>query len=180
MPQPDTEAWPGPFVDALERVREADDRATLAKLRRGLTDHAAECEMWVYGHLRGALSEHEEPALLTAALFATHPQKGGRGSLGAAFRRMRTETSAESLDKRFAVLIDSHPDELPARLRQAVSLLKSQEVPVDWRRLLSDLLDWGGPRRPVQRTWARDYWAVQAAGAEDPGNTAEPATAKGE
>ena len=180
MPQPEQEKWIVDFVDALEKVREDDDRATLAKLRRGLTEHAAECEMWVFAHLHGAAPEHEEPALLTAALFAVHPQKGGRGSLGAALRRLRTETASESLDKRFAVLIDSHPDELPARLRQSVSLLKSKEVPVDWRRLLSDLLDWGGPRRPVQRTWARDYWAVQAAGAEAPADTAEPATVEGE
>jgi CRISPR type I-E-associated protein CasB/Cse2 len=166
VPPSDEEAWVYPFVSALEQVRLRDDRATLAKLRRGLTSHPAERDIWVYWHLRGAASRHEDSALLLASLFALHPKPNGAGSLGAAFRRIRTDSTSESLNKRFAMLLDSHRDDLPDRLRQAVSLLKSKDVAVHWRQLLLDLLDWERVARPVQRRWARDYWVPRPTGAD--------------
>ena len=45
-----------------------------------------------------------------------------------------------------------------------VSLLKSEDVPIDWVRLLADLKEWNYKRRPVQRRWARSFWARSAAG----------------
>jgi CRISPR system Cascade subunit CasB len=64
----------------------------------------------------------------------------------------------DGVDRRAAVLLDAHRAELPFRLRQAVRLAASHERPIDWRRLLADLLRWEHPRRPVQKAWARSYF----------------------
>jgi CRISPR system Cascade subunit CasB len=56
------------------------------------------------------------------------------------------------------VLLAAHPDDLDFHLRQAVSFLKSRDVPVNWHQLLSDVLAWGHPERYVQRRWARAFW----------------------
>jgi CRISPR system Cascade subunit CasB len=176
MTQSDREAWVRPFIAELEKVvgdnPNQRDARTLAKLRRGLTEHQGERDMWVYAHLRGASPEHEERAALLASLFALWHQGRERrqrapDSFGGSFGRLRAVTGSESIEKRFAALIDSHPDDLPTRLRHAVTLLRSKEIPVDWEQLLRDLLAWGAERRPVQRRWARHFWTGTAAGSPE-------------
>lgn len=169
-----SEQWVKPFVASLARLLGSENRdrdsATLAKLRRGLTRKAADRDIWVYSHLWGAAPQHEEWAALIASLFALWHQGGdgmhrqaASGSLGVAFRQLRErQPESESVARRFAVLLDSHPDDLPIRLRHAVSLLRSYGVAIDWVQLLGDLLHWNAERRPVQRRWAREFWAGRA------------------
>ena len=119
-------------------------------------------------------SEGEEAAALVTSLFALWHQ-GNRihqrrpnGTLGGSFkeladaeRRRGGKSPREpvpNVERRFAVLLDSHAEDLPERLRHAMSLLKAQDVPIDWTQLLDDLLRWDWPERLVQRSWARDYW----------------------
>ena len=167
MPDLDRESWIPPFIAALERLLGGDERrgdaGTLAELRRGLTEHPGGRDVWVYGHLGGAAPEHEEPAAIVASLFALWHQ-GGRGlvrqppsSFGGSYGRLRSPAGSENVERRFATLIDSHPDDLPVRLRHAVALLRSQDVPINWEQLLRDLLRWGADHRPVQRRWARRF-----------------------
>jgi CRISPR system Cascade subunit CasB len=168
MPQPEREAWIRPFIAELERLigdhSNRRESGKLASLRRGLTEHPGERDVWVYAHLHGAAPEQEEQAALVASLFALWHQ-GGRAhtkrppaSVGASFGRLRAVAGSESVEKRFAALIDSHPDDLPARLRHAVTLLRSKDIPINWEQCLRDLLWWGAEKRPVQRSWARDFW----------------------
>jgi CRISPR system Cascade subunit CasB len=94
-----------------------------------------------------------------AALFAYHPQPGGSGNMGRHFARARTLVGEETaIERRFTVLLSAHPDDLQFGLRQAVSFLKSKDVPVNWRQLLVDILNWGRPDGFVQRRWARGFW----------------------
>jgi CRISPR system Cascade subunit CasB len=185
MPDLDREPWIGLFITNLERLlgkgNAGHDAGTLAKLRRGLTEHQAERDMWVFAHLAGAAPEHEEFALLIASLFALWHQ-GGRGlvrrpadSFGGSYGRLRTADGSESLEKRFAALIDSHPDDLPDRLRHGVTLLRSKDISINWKNLLRDLLGWSGDKRLVQRRWARDFWtATRNANAESAKNITQP------
>jgi CRISPR system Cascade subunit CasB len=170
MPQPDREAWIRPFIAELEKLLGGDsngrEAGTLAKLRRGLTVHSGERDIWVYGHLGGVTPEQEEPAALVASLFALWHQ-GGRArpkhppaSVGASFGRFRVVADSKSVEKRFAALIDSHPDDFATRLRHAVTLLRSKDIPINWEQLLRDLLWWEAEKRPVQRRWARDFWTT--------------------
>jgi CRISPR system Cascade subunit CasB len=177
MPQPEPEVWIRPFIAELKRLLGGDlnrrEAGTLAKLRRGLTEHPGERDLWVYGHLGGAAPEHEEPAALVGSLFALWHQGGRVGpqrlpdSFGSSYGRLRADSGSESVEKRFATLIDSHPDDLAVRLRHAVALLRSKDIPINWEQLLRDLLWWGAEKRPVQRRWARDFWTRHVAGSSD-------------
>ena len=103
---------------------------------------------------------HEERYFLVATLFPL-ADGGGEGNLGEALLRARdARREAEpGLDRRVEVLLDADEDQLAFRLRQAVRFLHSRRAPVNWPRLLQDLLGWGHPRRYVQENWARAYFA---------------------
>jgi len=164
------EPWIDRFVASLERLVAGDhpDVATLAKLRRGFTEKQGERDLWVYSHL-GAASPKDEPyALLVASLFALWHQ-GGRSpvrspaaSFGGSYGRLRMLTGSASIEQRFAVLIDSHPDGLPDRMRQGVFLLRAKDITVHWRNLLRDLIVWNRFDRRIQHRWARDFWGALA------------------
>ena len=62
------------------------------------------------------------------------------------------------MEARFVALLNAHPEDLDDHLRHAVSLLKANEQPLDWFRLLEDLLQWDHPDGHVQLKWARDFY----------------------
>ena len=66
-----------------------------------------------------------------------------------------------SLDRRFAALIEADPEQLPFRLRQLVRLLYSQQLTLDWNRLLRDLFAWNASNQRIQRRWMREYYTDQ-------------------
>lgn len=173
MPTQSTdEAWVGRLIGRLESLvpegREPD-RATLAKLRRGLgkpVGQAADRDVWLFRYLEGASPHHEESAALLVSLFAMHPKSGGSG-MGKAFRELyQKRNESPSIEKRFAALLDADSEDLSHRLRQAVSLLSAEGIPLDWKALLQDLLDWDRVLRPVQRRWARAFWSSRTTESE--------------
>jgi CRISPR system Cascade subunit CasB len=151
------------FIGALERLHRDDDRATLARLRRGLgkpVGFAPERDGWVRSRLPDSASDGLwDHCALIASLFAVHSESGGRGNMGASFRTLKDAGSGDGAERRFATLLDSDEEDLPGRLRHSVALLKSKDIPVDWGRLLHDVQYWTRPDRFVQRKWARDFWA---------------------
>lgn len=156
--------WQPAFIDQLRKAADpADpDRATLAELRRCLGRDLGRA-LYRAGTLFARVPDYAlDDALLVAALFAAHQGTRTGQSLGAAFRELCQRGGSGSAEKRFVALLDSKREDLPDRLRQAVSLLKSKDVGLDWHRLLSDLARWNHPARWVQRTWARDFWQDQA------------------
>jgi CRISPR system Cascade subunit CasB len=155
---PEGESWIDQFVAHLEELRDQENRGALATLRRGVgSAPGAVVEMypqilpWV-PNARWA----EDPAYIMGSLFALHPEPGGNGNMGTAFAKV--ENPSESLEKRVVALLNSHRDDLPNHLRQAVSLLKSKGIPINWRQLLRDILSWDHESRFVQRQWAREFW----------------------
>ena len=164
------------FVGHLERLVEREDRAALAELRRGLgraPGEAAGMHRHIVPYIPpDAAPWDEAPYYLVASLFALHQgslphdEEGGRvTNLGASYGRLSDEVGRESVEKRFVALLNAEREELPNHLRQAISLLKSREIRVDWLQLLRDVRRWDHPERRVQRSWARAYW--RAAPVED-------------
>ncbi|MGH2353251.1 MAG: type I-E CRISPR-associated protein Cse2/CasB [Chloroflexota bacterium] len=168
------------FVAGLERLAKPEDaqgrdlppdRAALAAMRRGLgrePGEAPEMLPHVASMLDRDVREVDEWAYyLVAALFAWHPlpwpqreEAGRRSSLGVSLARLSDRTESGSAERGMVALLNSHRDDLAERLRRAVGLLRSHEVPVDWTRLLYDLLRWDQLDRRVQRQWARDFWGA--------------------
>lgn len=152
------------FVQYLQTLVAAGNRAALAALRRGLSQQpgsVAEMHRYVVPWLPKD-QRREEAYYLVASLFATHPEhhqaEGAEpANLGASFFRLAAE-AGESLEKRFVALLNSHPDDLPQHLRHAVTLLKSKSIPIDYAQLLHDVQGWGWESRAVQREWARAFW----------------------
>lgn len=157
------------FVSHLRRLAEEEDLGALAALRRSLQDPhgmaAAACPHVVPFLSPKEDSHRDRSFFLLGALFALHPDPGGDGvSLGHAFRAINTAQEGsgkgdnQSLRQRFVALLDAHPDDLPDHLRHAVSLLRAKQQPLDWDRLLHDVLRWRSPSRFVQHQLARDFW----------------------
>jgi CRISPR system Cascade subunit CasB len=154
-----------PFVEYLESKR--DDRGALAALRRGLghpPGTVADMYPYVVPRLPSDAPRWKEEAYyLVAALFAYHPLEGGRGNMGNHFARTRDPGGDNTaIERRFTALLATHPDDLDFHLRQAVSFLKSKDVPVNWHQLLPDVMAWGHPERYVQQRWARAFWGRPA------------------
>ncbi|MEM8558827.1 MAG: type I-E CRISPR-associated protein Cse2/CasB [Bacteroidota bacterium] len=151
--------------------KDGSARATLARLRRTISRRGVDPMAYreVGAMLPRDLSERErETYLLVAALYAIHAAKseapwyggyvGTEDGFGVSCGKLRGNSG--SMDLRFSALLDARREDLPYRLRQAISLLAASgnDIGVRYDRLLDDLLSWDAPRRPVQRRWAADYW----------------------
>jgi CRISPR system Cascade subunit CasB len=156
-----------PFIAYLQSLAERQERGALAALRRGLGQPpgtVADTFRYVEPWLKEKRSLAREAAFyLVASLFALHPKSASAGNLGTHLRACNPERKDDdALERRFTALLAAHMDDLPFYLRQAVSYLKSKDVPVNWNELLWDLQNWDekrdGPRHSVQKKWASAFW----------------------
>lgn len=156
------EREPDPKVaDFLKKLR-ALDAGDKAKLKRDAGKTIAEAQsIGLFYRLLpyGLTPAHEETYFLVATLYPL-AEEGGKGNLGDSLRRARNAQNEKGLNRRVEILLDSDATQLPFRLRQAIRLLKTNEVKVNWQRLLEDLLQWNHPQRFIQKQWARAYFAL--------------------
>jgi CRISPR system Cascade subunit CasB len=171
------------FAAFLERLSKEQDRGALAALRRGLgkpPGQTAEMHRYIVPWLSASAATpyvtwREEVYYLVASLFALYPEStwppgqgpGYRRNLGASFAQLEHAShqgrqddgkQTSSVERRFVALLNSSSEEIHSHLRQAVGLLKSKDILVDWAVLLGDLLWWDNDSRRVQRQWARAFW----------------------
>ncbi|MDY6916488.1 MAG: type I-E CRISPR-associated protein Cse2/CasB [Chloroflexota bacterium] len=173
------------FIAHLTRLLEHADRslarAAMAHLRRGLGKPAGaayEMDRYILPKLPQRASPFdEERYYLVACLFALWHQGKDRAeildgawdtdrNLGRSLRLMvnqesdlgKRENLEKSTGKRLNALLNSHRDDLRHHLRRIAALLRSREVPVNWRQLLHDLRYWDADDRSVQHAWARGFW----------------------
>jgi CRISPR system Cascade subunit CasB len=162
-------SYTDPFITYLEENRE--DRAMLAALRRGLGQPAGaapEVSRYVQRRLAQDAPRYlEEAYYLIAPLFGLHSSAGGQGDMGNHFAALCEpgEDPPSNVERRFVGLLAAHSDDLPDALRQAISLLKAKDIPVNWGSLLDDILDWSHPddtrRTNVHKRWSRNFWRKQ-------------------
>jgi CRISPR system Cascade subunit CasB len=159
------------FINYLLELSQGQQRGELAVLRRGLSQPpASDVAMYPYvarfiaDKLRGSASE--KVYYLIAALFAYHPLNTSQGNFGAHMHAAANEANQEATERRFVVLLNAHVNDLPDYLRQAVSYLKSREIPVNWEALFYDLQGWSHPDRYIQRRWANSFWGYAPADSE--------------
>lgn len=160
----ETESSTHPFVEYLESLAAQQQRGDLAALRRGLgrpPGTVPEMFRYVVPYLPLNAPPWTEAAYyVVASLFAFHPLPAHQGNLGDAMAAARTAGHEDALERRFTILLASHPDDLPGHLRQAISLLRSKEIPVNYHQLLWDVQNWGHPTYGdrVRRSWATAFW----------------------
>jgi CRISPR system Cascade subunit CasB len=158
--------WDQNLVEHLTELNRADnpDRATLAHLRRGLQappDYTLARVGWLF---RRVPERDLEDAILAAGLFAwvkgacAHTEDNV--SFGAAFGAELTADEKQQREKRFIDLLDTDKDELPYKLRQAITLISREGTELNWALLITHLRHWAHEDRWVQKQWARDYWGA--------------------
>lgn len=150
------------FINRLKALKESD-KGAIAKLKRNAGNTKAESRdvLPIFFRLlpHGVSRWREDHYFLVATLFPL-ANAAESGTLGTALKaaRDKNKTGEKGYDRRMEVLLDSDVDQLPFRLRQAVKLIKSAEIPVNWAGLLKDLSNWNHIDRFVQEKWARDYY----------------------
>lgn len=167
------------FARFLTAQAGSSGRAALAELRRaaGNPEHDFRDLRLLGTQLADAPSVFDAQRL-TAGLFALYasrfwqpdntlrlprfPANSYRRSFGASLRQLRNQLGAgqESLDLRFTALLNSPHEDLAVPLRSLLPRLSTAErpIPVDFARLLLDLVYWDSESRSVRREWAYDYW----------------------
>lgn len=191
------------FAKFLYRQAGPPGRANLAELRRAAVSPEHDFrDLRILGPLLADNNRVFDAQRIIAGLFALYAPKfwqpdntlrlprfapeEKRRSLGASLRQLRGQLKGgeESLDKRFAALLDTAREDLVVPLRGLLQRLATSDsgVPVDFARLLTDLVYWEYDQpdgRSVRRTWARDYWqpaALIGAEAEAPAAVITPAS----
>ena len=150
-----------PFIDFLEKHKE--DRGMLAALRRGLGQTPGQApEMYPYV-IRFLPEKHyaslESAYYQVASLFALHPSSTTLGNMGDHLAAtIHREEERQSVERRFTNLLKAHIDDLHVYLHQAVAILKSDEISVNWNQLLHDLKYWDHPQFFIQKRWAEHFW----------------------
>ncbi|MBD3226734.1 MAG: type I-E CRISPR-associated protein Cse2/CasB [Candidatus Lokiarchaeota archaeon] len=152
------------FIGYLEDMKKREDRGALAALRRGLQYELGECiDMYPYviPWIKNIKSKWEKNMhFLIASLYAYYPETTNRGNLGDVFRKLYLKRkNNKSLEQRFISLLKSNPEDLPFHVRQAVSLAKSENIPINWNELFYDLKRWPYETRfPPYEKWAKSFW----------------------
>ena len=160
--------------------RSGEARRTLARLRRSFVGGRQEAEAYDVVFPHQPPESEQKLWLLVAGLFALHPQGNNarHRSLGAAMRDM--VAARPSAARRFTQLLSVEPAALPHYLRQAIQLLRAGEIAIDYRLLLTHLVDMqvsAEAAHKVRLRWAQDYHRPKYPPKADRKTPAEPAPA---
>lgn len=151
------------FVNELLQVHYkielSTNRARLARLRRGYIRRDLDYSVLQDLPVLPDEEKNIELYILIASLFALNPGQGVAPGMALRHLRAKLNNGETSLDRRVGAILSSKYEDLPYRLRQLIQLLKSHDITLDYYRLLRDLKAWNSPKRRVQRTWARAYYA---------------------
>ncbi|NYH77150.1 CRISPR system Cascade subunit CasB [Actinopolyspora biskrensis] len=139
-------------------VRQA--RKRLAELRRGVGRSYPAPAAYDLVLQYDPPETQEQAWLLTAGLFALHPMKEASGSrsLGSSLGQLHGVGATEARLRQLATVDQAR---LPHYLRQAVQLLRSHDVGIDYLRLLRDLCVLTNPKvdtHKLRLRWVRDYY----------------------
>lgn len=162
-----------PFIDYLKDLKKKENSGAMAALRRGLQhEPGTYVDMYPYvvpwlQKVRGKWKK--EVYYLIASLFAYHPKSTNDGDMGDVFRKIFLNRGEnESLEQRFVTLLRCDPEDLPFHMRQAISLAKSEDIPINWNELFFDLLRWPYESDyPPYEKWAESFWKRKSIKSED-------------
>lgn len=88
-----------------------------------------------------------------------HDNVSGRSFLWS-LRQLPRADEIPGMERRILAMLDADFGQLDVHLRHAVGLLRTAErpIPVDWERLVRDLIYWDHREHFIQRRWASDWW----------------------
>jgi CRISPR system Cascade subunit CasB len=146
----------------LERLRKyKDDRGMMANLRCILVDNKKH-RAWPALNRLGIAIKDDDSAY-TAGFFATHPKEISKGNFGTtckAIENKRGEAAGSDnkltpTERRFQHLLAAEKSEIYTRILRMVRMAKSQDVPVNYEQLETDLKFWSDR---TKTEWAAAFW----------------------
>ncbi|MFD4611916.1 type I-E CRISPR-associated protein Cse2/CasB [Streptomyces sp. NPDC058440] len=170
----------GDFVTHLYRLHRTissnnvhaagEARRVMARLRRCFAGPRQEADAYETVFDFDPPEAEQHIWLLVAGLFALHSQpqpeeQHRRASIGTAMGLL-AQDRGDSVRRRFTQLVSVEGPSLPHYLRQCAQLLSTAAIPLDYYRLLDELVDLltDDPhgrnterRQRIRLTWARDY-----------------------
>ena len=160
------------FINHLIKFRREDNRGALANLRRGLGKKPGTAmEMYPYINRQIPDTKKTNAYFIVAALFGLYPDaEHTKGNLGESLLLLESKTQEQrksspddkkisSVERRLVALLNAKEEDLPNHLRQILGLLKSNEMPINWFRLLKDIKFWSDEKNSdTQRQWAKAFW----------------------
>ena len=159
------------LVDFLENKK--DDRGVMAILRRGLI-HGQNQRTWpLLVRFNGVGDGYRERVVqVIAGLYALHSVNRESGNFGKTCQALmsddeeaRLKTGEEGpLSRRFHHLLAADGEEIFDRVVRFVMRIKNKhaDIPVNYRKLHEDLLNWQTYKKDRVRTeWAKEFWSVQ-------------------
>lgn len=152
----------------LERLRKhVDDRGMMSNLRCVLVDNKKH-RAWPALNRLG-VEINDEIASFISGLYATHPEVAAAGNFGSTCKsicksiaqkrgdKRSDDSKLTPIERRFQhVLAAEDRVELFGRVLRMVRMAKSQDVPVNYAKLATDLKDWSDR---VKTEWAVSFWA---------------------
>jgi len=150
------------FIECLEKWS-INDSKVRAVLRRSLAFDPGKYTL-AYPYVEPFLKANESTLrrqmyYLVAGLWATHwklERSEKKITVAKACANYMVITDSSSIEKRFISVIDADSSQLPYRLRQLIALLK--DYPIDFVKLLEDLLYWNNELKLTQNAWARNFY----------------------
>lgn len=146
----------------LERLRKyKDNRGMMANLRCVLVDNKKH-RAWPALNRLGIAIKDDNSAYV-AGLFATHPEETSTGNFGVTCKaieqnrgdKRNDDSKLTSTERRFQHLLTAEKGELYGRVLRLVLMAKSQGVPVNYEKLISDLKFWNNS---TKTEWASAFW----------------------
>ncbi|MGE5605397.1 MAG: type I-E CRISPR-associated protein Cse2/CasB [Bacteroidota bacterium] len=160
------------FIDYLYSLDPVEDRDIFAAFRRGLGKPPGDVyEMYRYIYVPKVSPWIEKVCFMVASLFSLHPAPGGNESLGVVMARLAQKVNGivqynpkdrniGSIERRFLKLLSCHPDDLFEQLAHIVTLIKANNIPIDWNDLYWSLCRWNKEetRNENKKRWTRDFY----------------------
>ena len=148
----------------LERLRKhKDDRGMMANLRCVLVENKRH-RAWPALSRLGVPIDNDVQAFVVG-LFASHPEETHKGNFGTTCKAIELRRGEKTSDdnkltpteRRFQHLLAAEEgDELNKRILRMILMARSQEVPVNYGQLESDLRFWNDDKKTK---WAAAFWA---------------------
>ncbi len=117
---------------------------------------------WPALHRLGVSADQERLAFI-AGLFATYPKDsnkvGNFGTTCEAIQRKRGENNKDTkltpTERRLQHLLVAEKSELPARVLRMILMAKSEDIPVNYTKLETDMKFWNNR---TKNEWAAAFW----------------------
>lgn len=153
------------MMDGIDRLSTGEKAALKRSLGRTLDTASSGARMAFYRAFPGASRGEEMPCFLCACGACAMERLGGsERSFVAALKKLAAQEYQEGTRSKLRALLDTPGESefealFAAKVGRLIQYMKAKGVKVDFAALLRDLCAWDLPDRPVQRKWARAFFA---------------------